>query len=277
MNIWIAVAIFIGLGTGLAFDVLFIVFWWDKLPSLFKRKLDTVPWEIRDVFNICLGLFLIYFALNVEAHLILKLNPDISKQLKPILSVVNGVLMYGLGIWLIVYLLNIKYVAAVRSLGVKWAVWVSESLKSVLMYLGFIPLLIILTYLGVLFCTAIGIQPEGHPLVDILKKEKSAIFIIYLIITAVIIAPVFEELLFRGLFYQALKKKFGIFNAMVISSSLFSLLHFNTAQFLPIVSLGMLLCFIFEYTGSLVPAIFVHVMNNGLFLALFFLLKDYIS
>lgn len=221
---------------------------------------------MKNLVKICLGLVVIYLNINLAGYLILKLNPG----LKPVVNIFGGIGMYGLGIWFIIYNSDVK------TLGIRWHKWLTGSLKAILFYLGFIPILAFLAYIGLVFCHYLGIRPEPHPLVEILKKEKSVLFISYLIITAVFIAPIFEEILFRGLFYQSLKKRLGYIRAAVISSGLFSLLHFNPSQFLPVIGLGTLFCFIFEYTGSLIPAIVLHIFNNGLFLGLFFLLKEYI-
>ena len=98
----------------------------------------------------------------------------------------------------------------------------------------------------------------------------------YFTVLAALIAPVFEEVLFRGLFYQFLKKRLGCMRAALLSSCFFSVLHFNNVQFFPIMGLGMLLCFIFETSGSLMPAVAIHMFNNGLFLGVFFILRNYI-
>lgn len=230
------------------------------------KKVEPVPWSLRDVFRMCMGLVFIYLCINLAGHLVFKLNPGS----KPFINITGGIGMYGLGIWFIIY--N----SGLRPLGIRWYRWLTGSLKAILFYAGFIPILGFLAYLGLLLCYYLGIRPEPHPLVEILKKERPGFFTYYLVITAVVIAPVFEEMLFRGLFYQTFKKRFGYLRAAVISSGLFSLLHFNAAQFLPVMGLGALLCFIFEYTGSLVPVIVLHMFNNGLFLGLFFIFKEHI-
>lgn len=276
LSFWISFVIFIILGIGLLVDIVLVTLYWEKLPRIFKKKLAPVPWLMMDVFKICTRLVLIYLTINLGAYLILRFNPAIKERLKPILNIICSISMYGLSIWFILHFLKINYKSALGEIGVKWQKWLSRSFRGVLFYFGFIPILMLLTYIGLVFCNIFAIKPEPHPLVDILKKEKSILFIYYLIFTAVFIAPVFEEILFRGLFYQVLKKQLGFFRAAIISSGLFSLLHFNTAQFLPVLGLGTLLCFIFEYTGSLIPAIVLHIFNNGLFLGLFFLLKEYL-
>lgn len=276
LNFWLGIIFFIIFSIGLIVDIFLVIFCWDKWPKLIKKNLDAVPWILKDVFKICLGLIVIYLVVNLSGYIIFKINPASREEIKPIINITGGMGVYALGIWFVVYFLRIKYQINLKSFGIKWYLWLRSSLKALLFYLGFIPILILLTYIGLVYCNIIGIKPEPHPIIDILKKEKSVLFIYYLITAAVIIAPVFEEILFRGLFYQALKKQLGFVKAAIISSSLFSLMHFNTAQFLPVLGLGTLFCFIFEYTGSLVPAIVLHIFNNGLFLGLFFLLKEYL-
>lgn len=274
LSTWIALIFFIAFGAGVIIDIFFIGFYRDRLRSIFDAGLKKVPWFFRDVLRISIGLFFIYIAFNISGSLILKLNPYSKGELRPVLNIINGIGIYGIGIWYIIRSLSAKCKTVFEYLGIRQALWIKKVLQGLVFYVGFFPILIGLTYIGIVFCVFLGIEPEPHPLVDILKKEKSILFFYYLVLVATIIAPVFEELLFRGLFYQALKKQMGMLMASVISSGFFSLLHFNTAQFLPIAGLGMLLCFIFEYTNSIIPAVFIHIFNNGLFLGLFFLLKE---
>jgi membrane protease YdiL (CAAX protease family) len=182
--------------------------------------------------------------------------------------------MYGAGTWIMVYSIKSKYNSNLNQMGINMLLWVKKSVQSIAIYAGFFPVLMVVAYIGVLFCFYIGVSPEAHPLVDILKEGQLGLFMLYIVTIAVIFAPVFEEILFRGLFYQSLKKRFGLWQAAIISSVLFSILHFNTAQFLPIFGLGILLCFVFEYTGSLVPVIVLHIFNNAFFLGLFFLIEN---
>lgn len=276
LNFYLGISFFIILSAGLLIDIIIFAVFWDRLPKIFKMNLGMVPWVLRDVLKICGGLMLIYLAINLSGYVLLKYNPEIRSQLKHFVSIIGSMSMYCLGIWFILHFLKINYRSGLKNLGIIWTRWRRGSFKGIVCYLGFIPVLVLLTSIGLVFCGIFGIDPEPHPLVDILKKERSLIYIYYLVITAVIIAPVFEEILFRGLFYQSLKKRFGFFTAAITSSVFFSFLHFNTAQFLPVLGLGVLFCFVFEYTGSLIPSIILHILNNGFFLGLFFVLKEYL-
>lgn len=269
---WTSLIFLIILSLGLLIDIILAVIYWEKWPGLFRSSLAKVPWYFKDVLIICIALFLVLFLVD---SLINILGLADKEKLKPLIGILNTVGKYGLCIWIIVRFLHRRYGAGWRELGFRWKKTWRLSLKGFLLYLGFIPILAVLTYISLLFCSVIGITPEPHQLVEILLKEKSLWYILYLIVVASFFAPIFEEIIFRGLIYQGLKKHIGTLKAVLISSALFSLLHFNTAQFIPVMGLGILLCFIFEYTGSLVPVILIHMANNGLFMGLFLLLKDY--
>lgn len=275
LSFWIVLAFFIVLGLGLLIDIVLVTIYWEKWPRLFRKNLANVPWFFKDVLKICAVLMFIYCSLYLVEYIILKIGMVNKEELKSIGTVFNTCGVYVLSIWIIIRFLKQRYQAGLIALGVRWRKAWGKSLKSSLFYLGFIPILAVLTHLSVIFCNSMGIKPSPHPLVEMLKEEKSMWYISYLVITAVFIAPIFEEVIFRGLIYQGLKKHVGIVKAVLLSSALFSLLHFNAVQFMPVMGLGILLCFIFEYSNSLIPAIAIHMLNNGVFLALFFILKDY--
>lgn len=79
---------------------------------------------------------------------------------------------------------------------------------------------------------------------------------------AVTVAPVAEEVLFRGLMYPALKRRLGIGGAMLISSVLFALIHVNLMTFVPLLLLAGVLVWLYEYTGNLAAPVMAHAVFN---------------
>ncbi len=61
---------------------------------------------------------------------------------------------------------------------------------------------------------------------------------------------------------------------MIVSTLFFSVLHLSLELFIPIFVLGIFLAWLYEYTGSLYPGIFLHAANNGLSLILYFVLQS---
>ena len=76
-----------------------------------------------------------------------------------------------------------------------------------------------------------------------------------------LIGPVLEELIFRGFILKALQKH-GVSFAVIFSALLFTLFHQNIAQiFLPFL-LGVMLALLTIRTGSILPAMLAHIVNN---------------
>jgi len=76
-----------------------------------------------------------------------------------------------------------------------------------------------------------------------------------------IIAPIAEEIFFRGVIYAGLRKRLPVVPALVLSSALFASAHMDTMRLLPFV-LGVVAALLMEFTGSLVPAILAHMGVN---------------
>ncbi len=77
-----------------------------------------------------------------------------------------------------------------------------------------------------------------------------------------IVAPVFEELVFRGIIFASIRP-YGKGFAIVVSSLLFGLLHSNISQFVYAVTFGLVLATVREKTGNLKSVILLHFMNNA--------------
>lgn len=84
----------------------------------------------------------------------------------------------------------------------------------------------------------------------------------------ILLAPLAEEIFFRGFFYRAMRNRFSTASAVTISALLFGSIHYTgpeTLSLLPILAvLGAVFCLLYEWTGSLYPAIALHVLNNAL-------------
>ena len=84
------------------------------------------------------------------------------------------------------------------------------------------------------------------------------------ILAIAIIGPVLEELLFRGAITKALLQQYSPTKAILMSALLFGVFHINPAQILPAFLIGILLAWTYYKTGSLIPCILMHVLNNSL-------------
>lgn len=83
-----------------------------------------------------------------------------------------------------------------------------------------------------------------------------------LALAAVLVAPVAEEICFRGLIYPALRARLPVREAILFSSAAFALVH-PPAVWLPMAIFAAFLAWLVETTGSVVPCIAAHMAFNG--------------
>jgi len=74
--------------------------------------------------------------------------------------------------------------------------------------------------------------------------------------------PFAEEVFFRGVIYRWLRDRWGLWAGVIISSMVFGLVHGNVAMAASNFILGIILALMYEYSGSLWPAVAVHSVNN---------------
>ncbi len=84
-------------------------------------------------------------------------------------------------------------------------------------------------------------------------------------VMAVLIAPLAEEFLFRGLLYRALDREWGGWRAMLGSAAFFAAYHPMLA-WAPVFLLGAVNAALFKKSGRLVPAVLVHMIYNAIVL-----------
>lgn len=98
------------------------------------------------------------------------------------------------------------------------------------------------------------------------------------ILSVVVLAPVAEEMFFRGLLYRVFKGFFaplrcGPSAAAALSGALFALIHADAFVFLPLALMGVMLCMAYEKSGSILSPIIVHALFNALNLGIIWIAK----
>lgn len=85
----------------------------------------------------------------------------------------------------------------------------------------------------------------------------------------VILAPLVEECVFRGLMYSPFQKKIGESGSICLTSALWSLNHLQFKSLLSVFLLGVFLCYLYKRTKSLIPGIVFHCMTNVVNLSIY--------
>ena len=96
---------------------------------------------------------------------------------------------------------------------------------------------------------------------DLPLNDDPAVLALY-VLSVVVIPPIVEEMMFRGMILQGLRR-FGDGFAVFASAALFGLYHGNLAQTVFAFLCGLVLGFVVIRTDSLLPAILIHAVNNA--------------
>jgi membrane protease YdiL (CAAX protease family) len=114
-----------------------------------------------------------------------------------------------------------------------------------------------------------SIQPQQ--LITLFQGGGDPIAIGLLVAFAVVLAPVVEELIFRGCVYRFLKSQTTLLPAQIISGAVFAMMHANALSFVPLVFVGILLARVYEKTGNIMVAIWFHAFFNAFSLIMLYI------
>lgn len=107
------------------------------------------------------------------------------------------------------------------------------------------------------------LKPEPQVAVKLLQNSWPLHLIIVQGIVAIVIAPLAEEILFRGILYTTLKQSGRKGLALFLPAVFFSLIHFYPVGFLSLIFLALALVVVYERTGNLLAPILLHALFNA--------------
>ena len=108
--------------------------------------------------------------------------------------------------------------------------------------------------------------PPPEYIIDLgeIMRPDSTLGYIFLFLAVVIVAPIGEEILFRGFLQKFLEEYWkDITRAVLVTSLFFAMIHFNPFWMIQIYMLGVILGFLAWKTKSVFPSILLHIINNG--------------
>ena len=133
-------------------------------------------------------------------------------------------------------------------------------LKAIRGWLMVMPLVLLI---GWLMNEIIGDQGGSNPLLELVLRSNEFIPLFLLLITTVVLAPVFEELVFRGILLPVLVSKVGKISGVLLSALIFALAHLSVGELPPLFVLGIGLGLMRLSSGRLFPCALMHSLWNG--------------
>ncbi|MEM6886305.1 MAG: CPBP family intramembrane glutamic endopeptidase [Verrucomicrobiota bacterium] len=108
-----------------------------------------------------------------------------------------------------------------------------------------------------------GATPEPQPVIVEFLQADDHRGVITLLVMAVVIAPLWEEIVFRGILYPLLRGLQNRIFAVLVTGILFGLLHDHPPAYIPLAFLGIILAWCYEKTGKLGYCIALHACFNA--------------
>ena len=169
-----------------------------------------------------------------------------------------GLIPLNMASELIFIIPSVIFVFATRT---KWR----DMLRLKSIRLSTVLIVILFTFLCMPLVTVVNLVTQFF--VENAVEANSAIFMMMpfgvTFFIVAIYAPVCEEIVFRGITYESLKKDMSVLKAMIISAVFFGLAHMNFNQAAYALLLGLIFILVREATGSLWATILMHVVFNG--------------
>ena len=241
----------------------------DKGPSLRPHQKGLVRTEALNAFDL-LGLLIFFGIYAVFLLDYLSPAPLDSKGNPQEISITPWILAVGMVVqlvppMLVAVMLASRGTSMSQFLGLKWKharyLWVITPAGVIIAYM----FLFGIEYYGYSGWLEqyFGNDAKLQETVKTYQETNAVTVRIMIAISAILIAPIAEEIVFRGYIYTAVKRFSGRLFATVLSSLLFGVVHFNISALIPLVFLALILALAYELSGSIWAPISIHALFNA--------------
>jgi membrane protease YdiL (CAAX protease family) len=220
-------------------------------------KLETVPYLLAGLFiSVCMG--------SVVVSLTgLSALPLDEQQQRFFLLVANTVFVHGALLVMIAIFLRVNRVGWMEAFGFRhgrlgWVLLLGTGAAALI-----IPVTWLLTQLSACLIQTVGGKAEAQTAVQFLQASPPLGEKLFMGFTTILLAPVVEEMLFRGIFYPSIKQAGFPRVALFGVAFLFAAYHSNLMTFIPLYLLAILLTVVYETTDNLLTAILLHAWFNA--------------
>jgi hypothetical protein len=216
----------------------------------------VTKWGISDVVWVLILRILVVFILG---RLVLPLIPVVSQQL---LNVLDRVILICLTL-----IFALRW-GSLKDLGLKW-----QPLGKNIAFglIGGVALFVLATGAQHIFVSFLAADITTNPLVSMAANAKTPLQLAAPLFVAGVMAPIAEEIYYRGFALPAFIKRWGVVIGVIVSGLFFSAVHLSVIWFAEIALVGMGLAFLYYWTGSLIPGIIAHSFVNSARLILVYL------
>lgn len=155
-----------------------------------------------------------------------------------------------------------------RGMGLSLRHWIYDTLRAAYAYLAIFPFCVGLAWITALLVPEQWVTP--HPMLEAMYDLPAA-WLVLLVLVTVVLVPVAEEILFRGLLQTMVRRYLrNAWAAVLLTSTIFALMHVATPHHIPaLFALSVVIGYSYERSGRLLSPILIHAFFNGVSVAVF--------
>lgn len=226
--------------------------------------LSQKPWRIETVIQLVAGVFACLCLGGVAVGVLRHAGVAAFKSPDSFAPVLVATMSFQGAAWILIFIfLKLHEVDWRDAFGFRNA----NLKKSLLLAAGVLalalPVVLYLQQLSVMALDKLGWLPQDQRAVDLLVNTNSPWMRGYLGFFAVVLAPVAEEFIFRGVLFPFVKQLGWPKLAWVGVSLLFAAIHLNAPTFVPLFVLALAFTWLYEKTDCLLAPILAHSLFNG--------------
>ncbi len=258
---------------GMAASVVSVVLMWSRRPRL--AALRARPWHETDaavLAALLAGLFLVAAAVVATLDRVL---PGIlhSPHRDAWVMAAQSFAFHWPALGLAVYWLRSRRRSWTEAFGAPGRPLVSDLFLGAFFYLAIVCPAGLAGWAGRALLDRLGLDTAPQEIIRVLADPAAGAARWYLFFLSLVLAPVAEEIVFRGIALPAMTPRFGPGGAVLLTATLFAAVHGHAAAAAPIFVLGLGLAMAYLYSGSLAVPIVMHATFNGVSVALSHLLE----
>ena len=232
--------------------------------------LSERKWSGDSVVRLLAALFAIIFCAQVIWLLLDKLDLPLSDPDKTLLRMMLMTLSFqGAMLGLIAIFVHQEDLSWAEAFGFRSSNLAKTILLGLIGGIIIVPIAWELQQISITVLKSLTLEPQAQEIVTTFKKAAKATATpaiirqhIFLGISVILIAPIAEEMFFRGILYPTIKKIARPSLALWSTALLFAIMHMNASGFVSFVALAVLLTLIYETTDNLLAPILTHSFFN---------------
>jgi membrane protease YdiL (CAAX protease family) len=224
--------------------------------------LTEKTWKPELLLRLLSGFLLCFGVVGVFSSLLLSKEAAATDEGRFAALVFFTASVHGGGLLLVSFFLRAHGLTWSEAFGFRDTSPLKAFVSGVAVAVAFLPVALVLGQASAGLMKLLGTEPVAQQAVQMLQKTQLPLQQIYFGFMAVVMAPVVEEIFFRGLLYTGIKQAGYKRGAFWASSLFFAFVHANVMTFIPLTVLALVLVWLYEKTGNLLSCITAHATFN---------------